>query len=175
MKGSTFALIALLGLGVVTLDLTWVRAWPWLRAAVQLPLLFVLLVALHADWRQSVSLAVFLGLVYQLYSVWPVPIYPLAFGIAAGGAWFLSRRLTTARSGLSYLFSIGGGTVVYYLAMGILLLAYRLWQNSALMPAWPIWWQAFGWQVITHPLLAGAWWVISGQRRTAVHIRAMER
>lgn len=170
MKISSFIFIIAVSVIVTILQVSFLGNWPWLRLAIQLPLLIVLIVTVQSDWRMGLLLAVVVGLLYQLLSSLPPYVHLIALMVAAGSTWLVRRRFFTLRTGLSFLLSILIGTIIYDAVLAGMILTNRLFHSASLTPDWPTWVQAAAWQLGLNPFLAGLWWLTSDQRRAALRI-----
>ena len=158
------------GLLMVIIQVTWFQSFSWIGLAVNAPLLLVLVLANRLDWPSSFVMAVVLGGVYQLFSTLPTLVHPAGFILAVLGTRLLRQRLATSRTSTSLLVSVWGGTAIYYAVVASSIFIAHLFQEVSLIPIWSVWLTAVIWQMIVHPVVAGLWWILSRQRRAALHI-----
>ena len=170
MRPRNIVALVIAGAGILGLQLFLFPAWPWLVMALNAPLVFVSLVSMQTHWRWGVVVGLGLGWVWHFFSVLPPIIYPLSFAAAALVAWMARRRLFVSRTGINIQVAVLMATVVFYGLATAMLYAYHVFRSASIVPLVSTWVAAIIWQLLVHPVVAGSWWLVSGQRRSALRI-----
>ncbi len=167
MNRSLWQLIGLGGLMLVLalFDITVIQPIGWLGSGLGLTVFSVAVITARLGAWPGVIAGSVAGLTWQTFSGLPSAVHPIAFLLSVGMIVVLSRRVLATRSLLSFVGLVAVGTVSYQLSVwGITTFAHVI-QPTALEPRWPVWWTIAGVHAITHPLLAGFLWRLSGRTR----------
>ncbi len=159
-----YVLIGLLGLFIIALDLLWGGQWTIWRYGVNPSLLVVIALTLTIGIVPGIIAALIAGMLFGLSSITGSTAHIIGFMGAASITWFVSRRIVTSRSAVSFISSIAAGTAAYtLLALGSDYLASLAGQpyHLALLPMGI----AMVVQVGIHPVLLSIAWRTLGRDR----------
>lgn len=152
------------------LQVGWVRVWPIGGSSVNVVVLTVIAIALFRSWSTAVWTAAVAGLTIAQYSVWPWPIYPLAFLGMVGALRLITQRLIAAKSRASLIIAISIATAVFYALLAVAVEVTHVFSPAILRVVWPQVVLMMIVQSLIHPLILYFLWqrTTGGSFSTAV-------
>ncbi len=151
--------ILVLGLFAVVAVGIDVTLWPRLGIQlVNLSLFMVFATSLIRSWRIGFGLAVVIGLLRGLVTVWPAYSFVIAMLASVGISWFFVRRVVAERAALSLLAAVAAGTLVFYVSFWLLLFIVRFIQPSTLLLDVGKWVSQGAIQLVVQPVIVWAVW-----------------
>ncbi|MBI2984536.1 MAG: hypothetical protein HYY50_02830 [Candidatus Kerfeldbacteria bacterium] len=150
---------------VVTADLAGIKAIPGLAVVIQPSLLLTMILTLTQGWRFGLLAALVAGGFYQLVSTFTPWAPILAFVGTATLVSFLTRRVLTTKSTMSFLSLMAIGTFGFYLILvGVAGVAYALNPHQS-KPLLLMWLPPLLFQLISHPFLGWLFWRLTNRRQ----------